>query len=185
MRKNVEEINNRINEVMTITENRKKMIKKDRADTVKKIADIKQKLPDISNEDDYSKLMKELEEANNHLSFLDKGAAMPKGRPFTEEEYNELRKGLINEIAEIENERAEELREAVKRAVGLMTAYFREAREVCKILGYLEYLQIGRSLSTNRYTISNVYTEDKKLMEAFCHNYFMNIEVFGNYCEKE
>ncbi len=185
MRKNVEEIDNRINEVMTIAENKKKMAKKDRADTVKKIADIEQKLPTISNADDYSKLMKELEEANNHLSFLDKGAAMPKGRPFTEEEYNALRTVLINEIADIEKERAPELLEAVKHAVGLMTAYVREAEGVNNAIGHLDYVQNGRTWSTNRLTISRVYTEDKKLMEAFCYNYFMNAQVFANYCEKE
>ena len=185
MRKNVEEINNRINEVMTTTENRKKMVKKDRADTVKKIADIEQKLPSISNEDDYSKLMKELEEANNHLSFLDKGATMPKGKPFTEEEYKDLRDRLINEIADIEKERAPELLAAVKRAVGLMTAYVREAEGVNNAIGHLDFVQNGRNWSTNRLTISRVYTEDKKLMDAFCYNYFMNVKVFANYCEKE
>lgn len=185
MRKNVEEIDNRINEVMTTIEDRKKMVKKDRADTVKKIADIEQKLSDISNAGEYTKAMKELEEANNHLSFLDKGAAMPKGKPFTEEEYKDLRDRLINEITDIEKERAPELLAAVKRAVGLMTAYVREAEGVNNAIGHLDFVQNGRSWSTNRLTISRVYTEDKKLMDAFCYNYFMNAKVFGEYCEKE
>lgn len=187
MNKKVEEIENRVNQADAKVKARNSILKKNTSDTRKKLADLNAKLPDITDPAEYEKTVKEIEEADIHLDYLVNNAPKVPNRAFTDEEYNFIMSNLDAELAKLKDERAPELLAAVKKAAVLMTRYVKDAETITNVMDHASYLHKGRVGSLNSHSkdtdISKVYADDKKLMEAFCWNYFMNVDVFSKYKE--
>ena len=184
MRKKVEEIENKVIQAEAKVKARNSNIKKDTADTKKKLADLNAKLPDITDPSEYANTVKEIEELNIHLDYLVNKAPKIPNKAFTDEEFNSICKGLESELTDLKNERAPELLAAVKKAAALMTEYIKEADMITNVMDHAIYLHYGEKGAairnhSQKTDISKVYTDDKKLMEAFCWNYFMNADVFS------
>lgn len=187
MRKKVEEIENKVIQAEAKVKARNSNIKKDTADTKKKLADLNAKLSDITDPSEYANTVKEIEELDIHLDYLVNKAPKVPNKAFTDEEFNSICKGLESELTDLKNERAPELLAAVKKAAAIMTDYVKEAETITNVMDHAIYIHKGRAGSFNNHSqqtdITKVYTDDKKLMEAFCWNYFMNADVFSKYKE--
>ena len=183
MRKKVEEIENKVIEAQAKVKARESMLKKDVANTEKKFRELKAKIPNIQDPEEYLKAVKELEETETHYAYLTANAPKVPNKAFTDEEYKAIMSGLESELTDLKNEHAPELLAAVKKAAVLMTEYVKEADMITTVMDHATYLHYGERAAIRNHSqktdISKVYTDDKKLMEAFCWNYFMNADVFS------
>lgn len=184
MRKKVEEIENKVIEAQAKVKARESMLKKDLVNTEKKFRELKAKIPNIQDPEEYSKAVKDLEETETHYAYLTANAPKVPNKAFTDEEYTAIMSDLESELTDLKNERAPELLAAVKKAAVLMTEYVKEADMITNVMDHAIYLHYGERVAAIRNhslktDISKVYTDDKKLMEAFCWNYFMNADVFS------
>ena len=184
MRKKVEEIENKVIEAQAKVKARESMLKKDVVNTEKKYRELKAKIPDIQDPDEYAKAIKDLEEAETHYAYLTANAPKVPNKAFTDEEYKAIMSCLESELTDLKNEHAPELLAAVKKAAVLMTEYVKEADMITNVMDHATYLHYGEkgvviSNHSQKTDISKVYTDDKKIMEAFCWNYFMNADVFS------